>query len=425
MFTEAANVTNRIAEREVIKMRNADTKSPPIIILIATISLASMNLVLCAPGLPIIAEYFNIAKSQSQQLISVFLLGYAVSQLVFGPLSNTYGRRKSMFAGLFIGVIGCILSVLSGFIHQFSLLLAARFITGFGTAAGLVVTLTIINESFTLTKARVVTGFCIMFFAVSPGVANFIGGFLTQYFGWQSCFYFLAIYNVIVAVMVLGMPETLNKSLKTPLKLSVVAAGYYNASKNLTVVISGLLYGLAVSILYGTITLLPFIGTYNLNMSPSLFGTVFWTSSMGYLLGSIITTATAGKSKLTSSILIGIIISLIGGVSFVFMNFFNCINIFTVFSAIFVVFVGLPFIFINSAVYGISSHNDKASASSILNFIFMMLAFFTVYLSGKIHGNYLLTLSMGIVLLMTISLFIYFTVVMRMEKQMTLLKDKI
>ena len=77
-----------------------------------------------------------------------------------------------------------------------------------------------------------------MFFAVSPGVANFIGGFLTQYFGWQSSFYFLAIYNVVVIVMVFGMPETLNKSLKTPLKLSVVVAGYYNASKNLTVVIN-------------------------------------------------------------------------------------------------------------------------------------------------------------------------------------------
>ena len=86
-------------------MRNADKKSPPVIILIATISLASMNLVLCAPGLPRIAEYFQIAKSQSQQLIAVFLLGYAISQLVFGPLSNIYGRKKSMFVGLFIGVI--------------------------------------------------------------------------------------------------------------------------------------------------------------------------------------------------------------------------------------------------------------------------------------------------------------------------------
>jgi len=419
MFTEVEKLTNRIAEQEMIKMRNADKKSPPVIILIATISLASMNVVLCAPGLPRIAEYFNIAKSESQQLIAVFLLGYAISQLVFGPLSNTYGRRKSMFAGLFIGVIGCILCVLSGSIHQFSLLLAARFITGFGTAAGLVLTLTIINESFTLTKARVVTGLCIMSFAVAPGVANFIGGFLTQYFGWKSCFYFLAIYNVIVTVMVLGLPETLNKSLKTPLKLSVIAAGYFNASKNLTVVISGLLYGLSVSALYGTIAHLPFIGTYNLNMSPSLFGTVFWTCSIGYLLGSIITTATAGKLKLTTSILIGIIISLIGGVLLALMNLFKCINMFTVFSAIFLVFAGWPFIFINSSIYGISSHNDKANASSILNFIFMMLAFCTVYLSGKIHGNYLLTLSMGIVSLMTISLLIYFTVVMRIEKQMT------
>jgi MFS family permease len=396
---------------------NTEKKLPSVIILVVVISLAPMNVVLCAPGLPQIAEYFNITNSQSQQLIAVFLLGYAISQLIFGPLANTYGRRKSLFSGLCIGVIGCILCVLSGFIHQFSLLLVGRFITGFGTAAGLVLSFTIINDVFTGIKARQVTGLCVMSFAVVPGVANIIGGFLTQYFGWESCFYFLVVYDVVVAILVLGLTETLERSMKKPLQLSVIAIGYLNALKNLTVIMSGIIYGLSVSCLYGIIALLPFIGVYTLKMSPSMFGTVFLTSYVGYLIGSIVTTATAGKLKTTTSILIGIVISLIGGGVLALMNLFNCISVFTVFSAIFIVFAGCPFVFINSSIYGISSHNDKANASSILNFIYVFLAFCTVYFTGKIHDKYLLTLSMGIVFLMIISLLIYFTIVMIKEKK--------
>ena len=76
------------------------THQLPLVTLLLMISFASVNAVLFTPALPNIAHFFAISDSIAQQTITWFLIGYAVGQLLYGPLANRFGRKKALFAGV-------------------------------------------------------------------------------------------------------------------------------------------------------------------------------------------------------------------------------------------------------------------------------------------------------------------------------------
>src|SRR3990167_470523 len=104
------------------------TQKLPFITLLLLISFASVNAVLFTPALPNIANFFSIANDTAQQTISLFLIGYALGQLVYGPLANRYGRKPALYLGISLQIISSLLCVLAGITHQFWLLILGRFL---------------------------------------------------------------------------------------------------------------------------------------------------------------------------------------------------------------------------------------------------------------------------------------------------------
>jgi MFS family permease len=145
-------------------------REPSLLTLLLLVSYPSVGAVLFTPALPAIAQFFAISSSIAQLTITLFLIGYAVGQLPYGPLSNKVGRKPALYIGLSISVFGALLCAVAGLLAQFWLLILARIITALGASVGLMMALTIISDYYQPEAARKKFSFIIMAFAIAPGV---------------------------------------------------------------------------------------------------------------------------------------------------------------------------------------------------------------------------------------------------------------
>ncbi len=175
-------------------------KEPHILTLIIMSSFASMGAVIFTPALPEIVQYFKISINHSQLTITLFLLGYALGQLIYGPLANRLGRKSAFYIGILVATIGSIISILSEPLNSFGLLIFGRMLEALGSSAGLVIAFTIINDHYYPQQARRIIAYLMLAFAVVPGIATFIGGLLVSHWHWITCFYFLLIYGLILII---------------------------------------------------------------------------------------------------------------------------------------------------------------------------------------------------------------------------------
>ena len=141
--------------------------------------------------------------------MTIYLIGYALGQLPFGPISNRFGRKNALYLGLSLAAIAACLSILSAYTHTYSLFIVARFLFALGATAGLQVIYTVIGDLYVPPKSIQIASYMTLVFAMSPSISTTIGGFLTEYLGWQSCFYFLLIYCLVLIFLCRFLPETI------------------------------------------------------------------------------------------------------------------------------------------------------------------------------------------------------------------------
>src|SRR3990167_8580547 len=175
-----------------------DVKKPHLLTLMFLSAFASMGAVLMMPALPEIASHFGIHTSTAQLAVTYFLLGYAVGQLIYGPLANRYGRKYAIYVGIVIATLGSIFSILSSPLNSFHLLVLGRFLEAAGSSAGLAVSVAMINDYYFEEDARRILGLLMLAFAIIPGIAIAIGGALVQFINWEACFYYLLIYGLLL-----------------------------------------------------------------------------------------------------------------------------------------------------------------------------------------------------------------------------------
>lgn len=176
-----------------------------------------MSTVLFTPALPAIARYFSVSSGTAQLAVTFFLVGFAIGQLPYGPLSNRFGRKPLLYSGLVLAAVASIVCVFAGYMHFFWLLIAARFFMALGASAGLKIVYTMVGDTEQeMGKSATIFTYIILAYAIAPGVATSIGGFLMQYFNWQSCFYFLAAYSLFLLLFSTRLPETSTKREEGP-----------------------------------------------------------------------------------------------------------------------------------------------------------------------------------------------------------------
>lgn len=158
------------------------------------------------PSLPAIAAEFDITSWQAQQILTAYLLPFAIFSLVHGSLSDALGRRTVVLGGLalyIIGSIGCV------FAPNLGLLLFCRVLQGTAAGVGSTVARAVVRDLFEGPAAQKLMSSMMMVFSLAPAVAPVIGGWLHVAFGWRSVFAFLLLMGLVqFVVSALLLPES-------------------------------------------------------------------------------------------------------------------------------------------------------------------------------------------------------------------------
>src|SRR6267142_1325290 len=177
-----------------------------LLMLVAMTGVAPISLYMLVPALPVLATTFGGDISIAQMTVSIYMVGIACSQLVMGPLSDKFGRRPVLLAGLTLMVaasIGCSLA------QTLPQLIAARFLQALGGAAGMVVSRAIIRDLYSRDRISSMISLVIGVMMVAQMLSALAGGLLETAFGWRAIFYSITAASLGVAVLIaVALPET-------------------------------------------------------------------------------------------------------------------------------------------------------------------------------------------------------------------------
>lgn len=346
----------------------------PLITLILLISFASVNAVLFTPALPDIVTYFTLDAAAGQHTITWFLVGYALGQLVYGPVANRYGRKPALYGGIGLQVFSSLLCALSYTSHRFEWLVLGRFLLALGSGVGLKMTFTLVSECYEQQEASKITSYLMTAFAITPGLAVALGGLLNHQFGWVSCFYAGAIYGLLLLGLVVRLPETLKEKNRNALKLAYLVKGYGAQFKSKAVLVGGLLMGCATTFVYSFAAIAPFVVINLYGLSSAAYGLANIIPSVGLLVGSLLCAQLTKKQALSSLLKQGVAVTLLGVVVMGLFALFKLDPIVAIFVPMAIIYFGLSFIMAIASALTMAQAVDKAYASAVMSFLNMGLA---------------------------------------------------
>ena len=241
---------------------------------------------MCLPTLPSMAEIFNTTASAVQMGLTASMLGLAIGQLIFGPLSDKYGRKSVLFAALVLFAVSTVACIYS---PNIELLNTCRFLQGLGAAGGIVLSRSISTDSFAgreLAKALVIIS---AVNGIAPVSAPVIGGLVAESVGWKGIFWILLAIGIVLLLMCGRFNETLEPEKRSKGSLLSLMSSFPKLFRIKYYVIYVLLFGFANGILFGYISSASFIIQSHFGYSEIFFAIVFGVNAAGIGVGSALT----------------------------------------------------------------------------------------------------------------------------------------
>ncbi|PSJ47161.1 Bcr/CflA family drug resistance efflux transporter [Zobellella taiwanensis] len=199
----------------------------PLSLLLLLASLAGLTplaIDMYLPSLPTIARDLGVPIAQAQLTISVFLAGFALGQLFYGPLADAVGRKPVMLGGLALftlASLGC------AFANSIETLMAFRLLQAIGGAAGSVVLNALLRDLFERDMFARVMSMVILVMTLAPLLAPIVGGYLLLIGHWHSIFWLLAVIGALVSLtLAIKIPETLRPEHRQSFRLLPVLRNY-------------------------------------------------------------------------------------------------------------------------------------------------------------------------------------------------------
>lgn len=184
------------------------SKSLVLFVILFMTPLGQMCIDVYAPSFPAIATYFNTSNGSVQLTVAIFLFGYGVGQLLYGPISDSIGRRLPLICGMLLFVGGSVLAVIA---PSMWVLFLARLLQGLGITSTSVMFKTIATDSFDGKALAKVFSYASIMWGMGPIVAPAIGGYIQHYFGWRYNFVFLLVFGILVLLSVIFFLEETHK----------------------------------------------------------------------------------------------------------------------------------------------------------------------------------------------------------------------
>jgi len=236
------------------------------------------------PSLPDIARQLHASTAQVQLTISAYLIGFAVGQIFYGPVSDRHGRKPVLLAAI---ALYCFASLACALSTSIEMLIVARAFQALGGSGGIVLTRAIVRDIYSGARAGRELSLIASVMALAPVFAPIAGGVVQTGFGWRATFLVLVIAGLAGAAVVWArLPETLNTRAAEPVSLSSMARSYRVVARNRAYLAYLGITSAAYAGLFAWISGSAFVlqGLYGL--TPLSFGIAFALGSVGYMAGA-------------------------------------------------------------------------------------------------------------------------------------------
>jgi DHA1 family bicyclomycin/chloramphenicol resistance-like MFS transporter len=282
---------------------------PALLISASFVSILSTDLY--TPSLPHLQGVFDTDAEQVQLTMSLNLLGFALAQLLYGPLSDRIGRRPVLLGGMLgfaVASLGC---ALAGSIEA---LILARVLQGMTACAEAVIGYAVIREIYDEAGAVRVLGAYGMGIAFAPAIGPIIGGYMHVLFGWRSNFFLLTGLILVVAFLIWrNLPETLKQPDLGAVNPRRVLTGYLALLRDSAFMAYVLVAGLVIAGLFAMVTAFPFLFIERMGVRTEHYGYYYAAIVLAYFLGSLLVNRVAGRLSSDGLLAIGLGFCAVGG----------------------------------------------------------------------------------------------------------------
>jgi DHA1 family bicyclomycin/chloramphenicol resistance-like MFS transporter len=338
------------------------------------------------PSLPDIARLLGASTAEAQLTISSYLIGFAVGQIVYGPVSDRHGRRPVLLCAVALYGAASLACALSTSIEA---LIAARFAQALGGSGGIVLARAMVRDLYSGSRAGRELSVIGAVMALAPVLAPIAGGILQTGFGWRSVFFALVAAALVgAAVVVLLMPETLARRAAEPVSPSSIAASYRIVARNPAYLAYMGLATLSYAGLFAWISAASFVLQNIYGLSPFAFGFVFALGSVGYGIGSTLSARLTRYVGLDTILGFGGAAVALGGLLMVAALLLGFDSGLALVVSMAVYLAGLGMVLPQSIAGALTPFPDRAgAASSLLGFIQQSVAALCGALVGVLLGH--------------------------------------
>lgn len=302
-----------------------------LILLGALMAFTSLSTDVFLPAMP---EISHDLSSHAPLLITSFLVGFAVAQLFWGPISDKYGRKIPLLTGIFLFIIGSVGCALAN--DMFAMIIF-RIIQAVGACTGPMIARAVVRDLYSGIKAARVFNVLMIIMSVAPIVGPLIGGQLLSFFSWRAIFTFMAIVGLALFISTLFLKETLSQTNRRR-DFSGIFNSYFAILRNKIFMLSTLVVSSFYLAIYAFISASPSVYIEHFNVDSRYYGFLFGINVLGLTIVSVFNRRLIDRVPLFRLVITTILFSFLISLVMLIMNSLNDKSLLSVAVPIFIIF---------------------------------------------------------------------------------------
>ena len=377
-------------------------RRPPLFIIIAAVASGPLAIHILVPSLPGLQRVFETDYATVQLTLTLYFFAFAGAQLIYGPLSDRFGRRPVLLAGLALYVAGGAICLAAPTIE---VLIAGRIVHGVGGCAGFVLGRAILRDLYEREKAASMLAYVTMAMVVVPMVSPGIGGYLEVWFGWWASFILVVAYGAVVTGIALFVLHETNMT-RQPLSNIADLTQSYRQLLRLRV-----FRGYAFQVGFGTGAFFTFVGGASYVMvevmgrPASEYGLYFMIVAGFYMVGNFVTGRLSQRLGIDRMIVMGTSVSLAATAVLFVLSLSPGLTPLTLFGLTGIVTLGSGLSQANGFAGAVSVDPSRAGAASgITGFLQMIIGALGTQAVGMLLDDTAVPLTSAMLLLLSLSL---------------------
>ena len=378
-----------------------------LMLVIAVIVMCDLSSDIYLPGLPKISEFFGVDHTVAQLTISLNLVGISISGLLYGPLSDHYGRKPIMLLGVGIFVIA---SIMCCFVNNIAMLITMRFVQGFGAGVAGVVGYAIIKDMYSGNECAKNISIVNIAVAFSPVLAPILGSaIIAQGYHWNMLFIIIALISVVVLMcLVFFLKETTKVQVVTSnISCLSVIKKYRDLVLNVRFCGFALIQSFTIMWIWSCVANLPFVFVKDMGVPIAYYGYFVAINVAAYIVGSIINRKFVDKFGISNMLFLGLVLTTLSDLS-VFV-LYQVAEITPLLAEIMWIpsGVGIAFILGNNMTAAFSEIKEPGIGSAFILFLQTIFGALGIYILGCFYNGTLVPVVLFPIICSIICIVIY------------------